>query len=537
MDPEQPTTDEPVPSPRRWAVPVAGAALVIIMVGVVGSVIYVGGDAGDTAASAATGSSSTTITAAPTGDTEPVNFVPGLGTLTWTQVEAPRPDLRDAWNPITFDPEHGYRWIHGPGEGVWDSVDGLTWAYRYMPGLVGDYRIDEVRDNGLAVADSADGRYLVARWTDDGWAEVADLSPITDTTGIMWTPRLGWLTSVADVVYSDVWLTGELPWGDIFGTFQRSTCRAKKCEQYGPKATWDEAAQMLHLVHPFSGKPVASVTVAIDGDTATFAGVATQQDVHVVVGTAGLPIEYIVGAIERETPTPRWYIRLDGSLVSTAGRSFEFSSPPWEVEAPRFEVPVAFAAPDGSGFVVYEQERGRTPDGQWPVIGGRTWTSKDALDWTEAAAQPFVYPWHGRLTFRSHPGAIVAQASLTDEAGFDRLVQLWDSSDGVTWTQRPVPPDDSVDSATLAWDLMGTEFGYVGFEFVSGQAMRGPFRVRYSVLADDDAWVEIVAPPDAPALSDDGAVFSRWTQAAGSLMYWADGDQSTSALWVGRFEP
>jgi len=149
---------------------------------------------------------------------------------------------------------------------------------------------------------------------------------------------------------------------------------------------------------------------------------------------------------------------------------------------------------------------------------------------------PFTFPLSGRLTFGARPGAISAQVSSTGADGSHHLLQLWESPDGVAWTQRPVPPDGAEGGVRLAWAVMGTEFGYVGYEFVGGQALRSPWRVRYWVLAAGYAWVEVVAPPDAPNPTDEGTLLPGWNQATGSLMYRADGNHSNEGWWIGRFE-
>ena len=207
---------------------------------------------------------------------------------------------------------------------------------------------------GYAEGSSADGRQMLARWTADGWVEVDDFKPITDTVGIVWLPGFGRPVQAGGAALVSGRLYGELPWGEIYGYFQRSTCTAD-CPQKPPNAMWDSTEQALLLVHPFEKTPIASLRIDVAGETATFVDIETQELVHEVVGTAGMPIHVIVGAIQSEAP-PRRYVQFRANLVSNSGGGFVYLRPPWDIRPLRFAGPAIFAAPDGSGFVAYEMK-------------------------------------------------------------------------------------------------------------------------------------------------------------------------------------
>ncbi len=517
MDREQPATEDPAPSHRRRAVPVAIAALVVIMVGAVASVIYVGSDSGDDAVAATTATG---------GAMEPVRVVPGLGKLAWTKPEVPAAIFGEDGSSITFGPEYGYRTFAGSDRIVWESGDGLDWTFRDFPHGFGDFAIDRVGSGGYAVGSSRDGRHMMAKWTVDGWLGVDDFGPITDTIGIVWRPQLDEPVQVGDAVLAYGRLYGELPWGELYGYFQRSTCTAD-CRRKAPMATWDTTAQRLHLVHPFDETRIASLTIEVDGDAATFVDVDTQEVVHEVVGTAGMPIHDIVGAIQRETPTRR-YVQFQGNFVSTSGEGFVYLRPPWDTGPPWNTGPAIFAAPDGSGFVAYEQVGDETTDpiDRDVVTNVRTWISEDAIEWTEAAAPPFPYPWGGGVVFGSRPGAIVAEVFSDSRTAVSHRLQLWESPDGVVWSERPLPPIEA--------PLRGMEFGYATVARVEDVPSSGRWRWHYWVLGDGDTWLEVVTPPAQPIKVGDGA--NAWNQELGSVMYWGYGDDTDDHFWVGRFD-
>lgn len=514
MEHQQPTIEELAPSGRRWTVPAAVAAFVVIMVGGLASVVYVGGrSVGDAAA---------TTMLAELG-AEPVRFVPGLGELTWTRLEGPAAEFGDLGTGISYSREDGYRLMRGFAGFTWESADGLDWTFRDFPQGYGEFAFDRVGSGGYAIGSSADGRQMLALWTADGWVEIDDFGPITDTVGIVWRPQLDEPIQVGDAVAAAGVLEGELPWGEIYGDFQRSDCESD-CRRRAPRATWDATAQRLHLVHPFDETPIASLTIDVEGDTATFVDVGTQEVVHQVIGTDGLPIEEIVGAIQRTTPRPRRYVYLRGNLVSAAGGGFGYLRPQWLVEPPLSNVPAILAAPDGSGFVAYEQVGDETTDpiDRDVVTNVRTWISEDGIAWTEAAAPPFPHPWAGGVIFSSGPGAIVAEVLSTRRS----LLQLWESSDGLDWAERPIPP--------IVAPLRRMEFGYATAERVEDLPSSGRWRWRYWVLGDGDAWVEVVGPPAQPVAVGDGAY--AWNHEVGSLLYWGYGDEDRDWLWVGRFD-
>lgn len=520
MDRELPATVDPAASPRRRAVPVSIAALVVIMVGAVASVIYVGSRPSDEAVAAVT---------VPGAVTEPVRVVPGLGKLIWTKLEGPAAKFGFGAISMTFSAEHGYRLFTAADQIVWESSDGLDWTLRDVPQRFGDFTIDGVGSSGYAVGSSGNGRKTLLEWTATGWVELADFGPITDTVGIVWRTQLDEPIQVGDAVLAHGRLYGELPWGELYGYFQRSTCTAD-CRQKGPRATWDATAQRLHLVHPFDETSIASLTIDVDGDTATFVDVDTQETVHEVVGTAGLPIHDIVGAIRHETRHPRGSVRLDGNLVSAFGGSFVYLRPPWWVEPPSSNGTAIFAAPDGSGFVAYQQVGDETTDpiDRDLVTDVRTWISVDAIEWTEAAAPPFPYPWAGGVIFSSRPGAIVAEGFSNDRTAVSRRLQLWESSDGLVWRERPPSPLPS------HVPMAGMEFGYATTERVEDVPSSDRWRWRYWVLGDGDTWLEVVTPPAQPMTVGGGA--EAWNRELGSVMYWGYGDASKDHLWVGRFE-
>ncbi len=518
MDREQPATVDPAPSHRRWAVPVAIVALVVIMVGAVASVIYVGSKPSDDAVAAVT---------VPGAATEPVRVVPGLGKLTWTKLEGPAAEFGQAGTQITFSPEDGYRLFSGSDRVAWESADGLDWTLRNVPQGFGDFAFEHVGSGAYAMGASTDGRQTLARWAADHWVVVDDFGPITETIGIVWRFQFDEpVVQVDDAALAYVRLYGELPWGEIYGYFQRSNC-TDECPQKSPKAKWDPTAQRLLLLHPFDETPVASLRIDVAGDTATLVDIETQEVVHEVVGTAGMPIHDIVDALQSEAPTRR-YVQFQGNLVSNSGGGFVYLRPPWNTGPPRFTGPAIFAAPDGSGFVAYEvkYDESTDPVDRDVVTEVRTWTSEDAIEWTEASAPPFPYPWAGSVILWSRPGAIVAEFFPSNRGARSPGRQLWESPDGVVWTERPAPP--------IAVPVRGMEFGYATSERVEDLPSSGRWSWRYWVLGDGDAWVEVVAPPAQPVPVGDGGY--AWNHEVGSNMYWGYGDASSTHLWVGRFE-
>ena len=104
--------------------------------------------------------------------------------------------------------------------------------------------------------------------------------------------------------------------------------------------------------------------------------------------------------------------------------------------------------------------------------------------------------------------------------------QLWESPDGVVWTQRPTPPIEA--------PLRGMEFGYATAERVEDPPASGRWRWRHWVLGDGDAWVEVVTPPAQPVAVGGDAY--AWSHEVGSLLYWGYGDEDSDWLWVGRFD-
>ena len=144
--------------------------------------------------------------------------------------------------------------------------------------------------------------------------------------------------------------------------------------------------------------------------------VDTQEVVHEVVGTDGMPIHDIVGAIQTRTLSRVGTCqsqresgeRLRGWVCDTCVRRGDIGA--LSVQPDRRYSPRPTAA--ASSRTSMEGDESTDPVDRDVVTEVRTWISEDGIEWTEASAPPFPYPWAGSVVFWSRPGAIVARSLL-----------------------------------------------------------------------------------------------------------------------------
>ena len=181
------------------------------------------------------------------GDAEPVSFVSGLGTLTWTKVVEEDP-LRDS---VIFNPEFSYLscdwWAN-----CWASGDGLSW--RPVEGLPDHGNAVLIRGYGntrpMALASPLfDTRSDWPTWGDwnsaainaalhqdaaavfaleDGrWVEVGSVGPLPEAVDIVW--RLWALPRAPSGEYAlEMDLVSELPLVEVYGGFDKPAWKSQQ---------------------------------------------------------------------------------------------------------------------------------------------------------------------------------------------------------------------------------------------------------------------------------------------------------------------
>ena len=542
------------PPPKRSRAPVWAFALafIVVLVAVGVAALVVVRDNDDevvdepitTTTLAALQSTTTppTTDAVNSGEAEPVSFVPGLGTLTWTKVA--EEDVKDARNKtVIFNPEFGYLRCFGFRRcGV--SGDGLSWRPFEGPADHGNAVLVLGLGNTPPMAlasplfkaggywSSAENKAAlheeaaaVLAWEDGRWVEVGLLGPLpeaVDIRGVVALPR-----APSGEYAFDIHLETELPWVELYGTFDDPTCESGECiasadrpgtasRTKAARAEWDAETDVLRIEQPFGGGVLARLKIAVSGNTATFEDVDTGDVAFELVGDATVPIGPIVEAIKASS-WPFWSGHLRGVWTASFGSEFELHLPPLS------QVRFIYAVPDGSGYVAYDRSTRRGLP--------RVWTSQDAIRWRGPSDLPFPPPESNAALIRSGSDVIYALVESPDGSS---ILEFWVSTDGVAWTQGATPPrdEDPIDH------VQATEFGFVATATTDEKKTSGEWhtRARFWVSTDGYSWIEVAGPPGPHVTTTRGRP-GGWAHGVGSNIYWGHSYGEYATLWVGRFEP
>ena len=467
----------------------------------------------DLRASAETTEGHTTTTVAPSVDqrgpvVEPTDLdasETSFGTLRWTRISGDADSVPAA--AIRQAPDGKY--VATEGTQRWESSDGLTWTHASVGGLedIPDIWIDEewARAESSAVAGTTGPPRMVRLFQPDdaGWTEVElPTPPLPEIDGIVWSVALFTPVEKLGTTIIHARAYGEIPWGDHYGV-SSFPCGANTCES-GPHG-WIDQGDLWTIVPPSGGFPIATVAMTVTSDSIEFVDTETEELVHVIKANGSMSAGDIADKLADYT------MSVTGVFVTGEDGLFEFHETPFKAEFGH-----VFAVRDG-GFAALEvqgQELGS--------IQATTWTSDDAIIWTNRGTPPLLDTTAEWIHIDHHDDKIVANVILdSGSASGEETFETFETTDGLDWMAIEPSP------FPLFTEFHDTSFGRVATAHPQS-------RYRFWLSADSESWEEVEGPPGPHEPNGAGMTSAG---ATGDILWLVVSDDSGSrTLWIGTFD-
>lgn len=434
------------------------------------------------------------------------SIVPGLGTLEWTRIEGDETAL-----PQYISDYVDGQYLAYDSAGRWVSDDAVTWTIEDREMGSNGYRWFHEQGEWAVgwVDDTAD----LLRRDGDNWVRVELPDPAMPAIeGIDWNRSVRIPIESDGVLVFDGTAWGQVPWGDIFGSFVVECGEPEPCvvEPHGMWDWYDETT--LRIENPANGAVLAVVTMEVDGQDVRFVDQKTNEVLHTVVGTDDYPADRIADQIRR-----------DHGLVHPGGWvANDASSPEW-IDFPWMSHSELVAAPDG-GFAAFEFAYDwQNPHD--PLVGARVWTSADGAAWMDRGELAFPTAGVEHIQVTTFGDAIQAFAVT----GYGDAP--WLSETGVTYHSTNALDWVEVENPFPGWfDRTETSFGEV---ITSMPQSRNLFWISTD---GGELWHEVEGPPGSHEPAGAGSGYGG-AGAMGDIMYVAFGSEVGSrTLWIGRFD-
>ena len=428
-----------------------------------------------------------------------------FGTLRWTRISGDADSVPGA--SIRQGPDGSY--LSTEGTRRWMSADGLTWSSEPVEGFGGAR--DVWFQDDWAFAWSFEGAGLsgpprmsrVFQREEAGWTEVElPEPPLPEIEGIVWS--VGLFTPVEKLGTTIIQASahGEIPWGDHYGVTS-FPCGANTCE-LGPHG-WIEHDDLWTIVPASGGFPIATVAMTVTPDGIEFVDTETEELVHVIKANGSMSAQDIADKLTDHT------MSVTGVYVTEEDGSFEFHETPFNAEFGHL-----FAVRDG-GFAALEvqhQELGS--------IEATTWTSDDAITWTNRGTPPLLDTTAEWIHIEHHDDKVVANVILdSGSASGEETFETFETTDGLDWMAIEPSP------FPLFTEFHDTSFGRVATALPQS-------RYRFWLSDDSENWEEVEGPPGPH--EPDGAGMTAAGAAGDILWLLVSNDSGSRTLWIGSFD-
>lgn len=331
--------------------------------------------------------------------------------------------------------------------------------------------------------------------------------------GLVWSsPTFSSLAGSGDIRILQTQSTADVPWGDIFGTFENPDLGPAP-EALDPAVWWVLEERQFLIGNPISGDEIATVDVDIRSSSPVdivFTDASSGAEVHRVTGD-------IPGATEASL------LEALGNVFSTAlafdstwwvssdrGESFDRQTVPWPASGSASIIDTR-----GDGLLAWWTDFA-------PQASSELWRSQDGLEW-ELVGRPQFDVEEGfdkMVNIGAQDDEFVARVSVIRASnGEEERTDYWHSPDGATWGRLgTVPGGPNVTLTSVGWVAVDLDGVLISTDF--------------------ENWMRIGEPPFSESQGEEEVGFSgsvSGTVAGDVVFYWVGSDESGErTLWVGR---